>query len=80
MDSGSEGIALPLISVMPVAWMAVRRSSFTEAKDWLGVIRRRIVVLCCLKRKVSWPFVGVFDGLKMISVKVKVYDEAIYAP
>ena len=63
MASESEGKAAPLMSEIPVALMADSRSAFMEVKDWLWATWRRMVVLWCLKRRVSWLPMGDFEGL-----------------
>ena len=35
MASGFEGRGVPLMSEIPVALIAARRSAFMEVKDWL---------------------------------------------
>lgn len=45
-----------------MARIASSSSDLMEAKDWVWETKRRIVVLCCLKRRVHCCWSGAFEG------------------
>ena len=67
MSFASEGRSAPLMFGIPVAFTEESSSSLMESNDCVAWTRRRMVVLCFLKRRVHacWlaPLVG-FGGYR----------------